>query len=57
MSQGKHLSLEEARKLDKIDRFCKEHPTEGDESIFDGALAVMAPKVFGKSSEGEPTTE
>lgn len=60
MSRGEYLSLEEARKNEgsaSIKRFCKEHPTEGDESMFDSALAVMAPKVSGKSSESESVTE
>jgi hypothetical protein len=26
MSRGKHLSLEEARKLNQLERFAKEHP-------------------------------
>ncbi len=45
MSQGKYLSLEEARKNEAgatIKRFCKEHPTEGDERIFDELLGKMA---------------
>lgn len=53
MARGKHLSLEEARKLNKLDRFCKEHPSEGDEGIFDDLLDAMAkPK---NSEEGEQT--
>ncbi len=35
MSHGKYQSLEEARKLDQLDRFCKEHPIEGDEPAFE----------------------
>ncbi len=38
MSRGKYLSLEEARKKDLLDRFCKEHPSTGDEDAFDGIL-------------------
>jgi hypothetical protein len=38
MSRGKYLSLEEARKKGQIDRFCKEHPTTGDRSLFDHIL-------------------
>ena len=30
MAIGKHISLEEAQKQKKLDRFCKEHPTEGE---------------------------
>ncbi len=29
MARGKYLSLEEARKAKKLDRFAKEHPTKG----------------------------
>ena len=47
MSRGKYLSLEEARKKnkqnkDKIDRFCKEHPSKGNEHAFDGIFNAMA---------------
>jgi len=27
MARGKYLSLEEAHKQERLDRFCKEHPT------------------------------
>ena len=30
MSQGKYLSLEEARKLGKLDQFAKENPSQAD---------------------------
>lgn len=30
MSIGKYLSLQEARKHKKLDRFAKEHPSQGD---------------------------
>ena len=36
MARGKHLSPEEARKKDQLDRFCKEHPSKGDEKEFNG---------------------
>lgn len=42
MSRGKHLSLEEARKAKKLDRFAKEHPSEGNERLFDALLGAMA---------------
>lgn len=42
MARGKYLSLEEARKKDQLDRFCKEHPYEGDEKDFDELLDAMA---------------
>ena len=35
MATGKYLSLEEARKQDRLDRFCKEHPSTGDRDQFD----------------------
>jgi len=42
MSTGKYLSLEEARKQGKLDRFIKEHPSKGNERAFDGLLDRMA---------------
>ena len=42
MARSKYLSLEEAGKLKKIDRFCKEHPFGGDEELFDRLLGAMA---------------
>ena len=42
MAVGKHLSLEEARKLKKLDRFAKEHQSEGDAEAFDALLDAMA---------------
>ena len=42
MSRGEYLSLEEARKLGLLDRFAKEHPTEGDKESFDQLLERMA---------------
>ena len=53
MARGKYLSLEGARKRGQIDRFCKEHPSEGDEELFDRLLDAMA-KVK-SSEEGEQT--
>ncbi len=44
MSIGKYLSLEEARKKDKLKRFAKEHPSKGNESLFDRLLNKMAKK-------------
>jgi len=41
MATGKYLSLEEARKQGKLDRFCKEHPSTGRAGIFDELLAAM----------------
>ena len=42
MAIGKYISLEEARKQDKLKRFIKEHPTKGDEKAFDNLLGRMA---------------
>jgi hypothetical protein len=42
MSQGKYLSLEEARKQGKLDRFAKEHKAEGDREAFEGLLDRMS---------------
>ncbi len=42
MSTGKYLSLEEARKAGKLDRFAKENPLEGDLEKFDRLLDAMA---------------
>lgn len=50
MSRGRYLSLEEARKLKKLDRFIKEHPSKGSKSKFDALFEAMA-KPKPKSSE------
>jgi hypothetical protein len=42
MSRGKYLSLEEARKSGKLDRFSKEHPSEGNRKLFDRLLDEMS---------------
>ena len=42
MSEGKYLSLEEAHKAKKLDRFVKEHPTRGSKKEFDFLLLRMA---------------
>ena len=44
MAIGKHTSLEEAQKEKKLDRFCKEHPSTGDEDTFDCLFHRMAKK-------------
>jgi hypothetical protein len=54
MSRGKYLSLEEAQKEGKIDRFAAEHPSTGDEDKFEAALRLMAggkPEAEGPSSD------
>ena len=42
MATGKYLSLEEARKQKKLERFAEEHPTKGSEKKFDALLDRMA---------------
>jgi len=42
MATGKYLSLEEARKAKKLDRFAKEHPTKVSKKKFDSLLERMA---------------
>lgn len=42
MSRGKYLSLEEARKSGKLEQFAKEHPSEGDQELFERLLDAMA---------------
>lgn len=42
MARGKYLSLEEARRAKKLDRFAKEHPTKGSKKAFDSLLLRMA---------------
>ena len=42
MARGKYLSLEEARRTGKLDRFCKEHPSQGDMDMFYRLLDAMA---------------
>jgi hypothetical protein len=56
MSRGKYLSLEEARRHELLERFVKEHPSEGDEELFDRLLEAMASGEPPKGSEGEGRT-
>jgi hypothetical protein len=49
----KHLNLKEARERRLLKRFCEEHPSKGDEKMFDRLLDAMAkPK---NSDEDEQT--
>ena len=50
MSRGKYLSLEEARKTRQIDRFCKEHPSEGDMELWERLFRAMAMGKIPKST-------
>jgi hypothetical protein len=42
VSRGKYLSLPEARKKKQLDRFAKEHQTEGDADELDRIIGGMA---------------
>ena len=56
MSIGKYISLEEARKDGKLERFAAEHPSTGDEPLFDGLLGAMVegPPPEKKSEKDKP---
>ena len=56
MARGKYLSLEEARKQDKLGQFCKEHPSKGDWKLFDNALDAMAGPEAKSSSKAVRTS-
>lgn len=42
MSRGRYLSLEEARKTEALERFAREHPSQGDRVRFNHLLAEMS---------------
>ena len=42
MSRGKYLSLEEARKMGKLDRFAKEQPSRSEGDRFRRLLDAMS---------------
>ncbi len=42
MARGKYLSLEEARRMGRLDQFCKEHPSTGDWERFNRLFDAMA---------------
>jgi hypothetical protein len=50
MATGKYLSLEEARKKKRLDRFAKEQPSKGDKGMFNELLDRMAKGEPPKSS-------
>ena len=56
MARGKYLSLEEARKSGKIDRFCKEHPSKGDWNQFDAMMDWFAGTEAKSSSKAVRTS-
>ena len=51
MARGKYLSLEEARKMGKLDQFAKEHPSKADRRFWPllEAAAKGSPKAEGTS--------
>ena len=52
MARGKYLSLEEARKSGKLDRFAKEHPSQSEGDRFERLLDAMSRGLL----EGEQTS-
>jgi hypothetical protein len=42
MSRGKYLSLPEARKKKQLERFAKEHPSEGDSAKLDEIIGAFS---------------
>ena len=56
MARGKYLSLEEARKLKRLDRFCKEHPSEADKEAFESLLDAMTMGEPPKNSKEDEKT-
>jgi len=56
MARGKYLSLEEARRLERLDQFCKEHPTEGDWQEFDRLMDAFAGPKAKTTSEAVRTS-
>ena len=50
MARGKYLSLEEARNAGTLDRFAKEHLSEGDADVF----AALANAMISGKRKGKP---
>jgi hypothetical protein len=48
LSTGKYISLEEARKQNKLKRFIKEHPSKGDNEQFKDLLHNMTHNIKSK---------
>ncbi len=44
MAIGRYISLEEARKHKKLDRFAKAHPSKGDKNKFKKLMNEMVKK-------------
>ena len=41
VARGKYLSLEEARRMGRLDQFCKEHPSQTNTVRFEALLDAM----------------
>jgi hypothetical protein len=58
LSNNKNLSLKEAHKYNKLDRFIKEHPSEGDAKQFEDLLHNMTHNIKPKKpSKGAKTSK
>lgn len=58
MSIGKYISLEEARKKKKLERFAKEHPSQGDMGkLLKGIENVAFNRPVKKPSKGSRTSK
>ena len=56
MSCGKYLSLPEARKKRQLDRFAKEHPSEGDADQLESLIGKMSKSDATKTPESDDQT-
>ncbi len=54
MARGKYLSLEEARNMGKLKQFAKEHPSDGNERVFDALFGRMTKTT---SEDGQTSSE
>ena len=54
MSRGKHLNLEEARKMGQLDRFAKEHTSEAERDRFFRLLNAMATGALEDKGTSQP---
>ncbi len=57
MARGKYLSLEEARRSGKLDRFAKEHPSIGDKALFFRLLDALGWPKRSKATEQTSTPD
>jgi hypothetical protein len=56
MSRGKYLSLPEARKKKQLDRFAKEHPSEGDADQLESLIGRMSKSDEARKPESDDQT-